>query len=533
MSGVTARRVRGRLWRPSRPLTDTAVVVALCAVATALALTPVAARSRTARRRPHWCSRSRPPRPTTGAAILAEVAGRICDDPRWSWVAAAFALYGVVVLPVSALAAGGDTPRLLLVRVVAYLTALPLLLVSLRPPRAVGRCSRGCSPSSAPCSRPWPRRSPTTRSPAGPSWRCSPWWCCRAGRRSRSATSSRATAAAAGRGCGSGSGLAVVAVAQLYRGATGAPLTDPVVRRAAAGRRARRARRAGPARRAVARGGALAAVGAAGGAGRRRRCTSSGRGSWRPSGTTSCATASPASPGSPTCSAPARTTSEQQRLRQAVLSELGRLHTILDGGAVGPDPAAARGVRGGAGAGRAGHPAPLGRRAGRPRRRRARRCGRAATRRSSPRSSPTCSPTATGTPPAPRSPCAPTAARDRIVVEVRDEGPGLRSSLGARSAAARCARPGRRRLGAGPAHQRAAGRPRGRRARPAHGHRPRGCLATVRLPAAGRGSTWRRSGPRPVARGRRRRAERSALSINGERRRSSPDSHRSSDPAMS
>jgi two-component system OmpR family sensor kinase len=29
---------------------------------------------------------------------------------------------------------------------------------------------------------------------------------------------------------------------------------------------------------------------------------------------------------------------EQQRLKQAVLSELGRLHTILDGGAIGPDP---------------------------------------------------------------------------------------------------------------------------------------------------------------------------------------------------
>ena len=135
-----------------------------------------------------------------------------------------------------------------------------------------------------------------------------------------------------------GLGLAVIAGAQLYRGVTGAPADRPGVRRAAAGRRARRARRAGPARRAVAAGGAVAAVGAAGGAGRRRAARRARAGSWRPSGTTSCATASPASPGSPTCSAPARTTSEQQRLKQAVLSELGRLHTILDGGAVAPDP---------------------------------------------------------------------------------------------------------------------------------------------------------------------------------------------------
>ena len=72
---------------------------------------------------------------TAGAAILAEITGRVCDDPRWSWAAAAFALYGVVVLPVSALAASGDTPRLLLIRVVAYVVALPLLVASLRPPQ--------------------------------------------------------------------------------------------------------------------------------------------------------------------------------------------------------------------------------------------------------------------------------------------------------------------------------------------------------------------------------------------------------------
>jgi two-component system OmpR family sensor kinase len=112
-------------------------VVALCAVATALALTPslrglgppgavvTALVISTAAA-------------AAAAAILAEVAGRIGDDPRWSWVAAAFALYGLIVLPLTALAGPDETPRLMLVRAVAYLTALPLLIVSLRPPSRFG-----------------------------------------------------------------------------------------------------------------------------------------------------------------------------------------------------------------------------------------------------------------------------------------------------------------------------------------------------------------------------------------------------------
>ena len=40
MNGVTESTRGGRLWRPSRPLTDTAVVIAICAVMTALAMTP-------------------------------------------------------------------------------------------------------------------------------------------------------------------------------------------------------------------------------------------------------------------------------------------------------------------------------------------------------------------------------------------------------------------------------------------------------------------------------------------------------------
>ena len=118
MSGV-AQRVHGRLWRPSRPLTDTAVVVGLCAVATALALTP-ALRGLGPPGAAHTVLTVATAAAATGAAILAEVAGRIRDDPRWSWMAGSFALYGVLVLPVSVLAAGGDTPHLMLVRVIAY-----------------------------------------------------------------------------------------------------------------------------------------------------------------------------------------------------------------------------------------------------------------------------------------------------------------------------------------------------------------------------------------------------------------------------
>ena len=104
MNGVT-ESVRGRLWRPSRPLTDTAVVVAVCAVVTALAMTP-ALRGLGPPGAAVLVLTVATATVTAGAAILAEVLGRVCDDSRWSWAAAAFALYGVVVLPVSALAAG-------------------------------------------------------------------------------------------------------------------------------------------------------------------------------------------------------------------------------------------------------------------------------------------------------------------------------------------------------------------------------------------------------------------------------------------
>ena len=297
---------------------------------------------------------------TAGAAILAEIIGRVCDDPRWSWAAAAFALYGVVVLPVSALAASGDTPRLLLIRVVAYVVALPLLVASLRPPQrlspavpwmltVVGALLATAGLGGARDRGPEQGRDGRARrgGAAGVD-----------GGRGR-LRRRRATAAAAGRGCGSGSvsrwsrspsstgwrrvrrsgdpvftalrlvGAVVVLVA----------LARLVARSIAAVRSQQFAQQEELSVAAVHLGRAqdLAAErdhelrnGLAGLAGITHLLSS---------GTDD---------------------EEQQRLRQAVLSELTRLHKILDGGGLvfeAPDGPTARRVRRRAGAGRVGHAA--------------------------------------------------------------------------------------------------------------------------------------------------------------------------------
>lgn len=225
MNGVTDS-AGGRLWRPSRPFTDTTVVVAVCAVMTALAMTP-AVRGLGPPGAAVLVLTVATATVTAGAALLAEVVGRICDDPRWSWAAAAFVLYGVVVLPVSALAAGGDTPRLLLIRVVTYVVVLPMLVLSLRPPHrlpaaaawvltvvgALLAIAASLVPDSA---------IPTRILEAVLVVAVLPAWTAVAvghivdGYRRRS-----------GPRLGFGLGLAVVAVAQLYRAATSAPVGDP------------------------------------------------------------------------------------------------------------------------------------------------------------------------------------------------------------------------------------------------------------------------------------------------------------------
>ena len=226
MNGV-AESARRRLWRPSRPLTDTAVVVAICAVVTALALTP-SLRGLGPPGAAVLVLTVATATVTAGAAILAEVVGRICDDPRWSWAAAAFALYGLVVLPVSALAAAGDTPRLLLIRVAAYVVALPLLVVSLRPPRrpspAVPWMCTVVGALLATAASAVPETAVPTRAVVVvlvvavlPAWTAVAVGYVVDGYRRRSGPRLRF-----------GLGLAVVAIAQLYRAATGAPIGDPV-----------------------------------------------------------------------------------------------------------------------------------------------------------------------------------------------------------------------------------------------------------------------------------------------------------------
>ena len=69
------------------------------------------------------------------AAILAGVAARLTGDPRPSWIAAALVLYCLIVLPWSTVAAVELDVVHRASRLVAYLGALVLLLLAIRPPR--------------------------------------------------------------------------------------------------------------------------------------------------------------------------------------------------------------------------------------------------------------------------------------------------------------------------------------------------------------------------------------------------------------
>ncbi|MCY7342805.1 MAG: HAMP domain-containing histidine kinase [Pseudonocardia sp.] len=72
------------------------------------------------------------------AAILAVVASRLFGDPRPAWTAAALVLFLIVVLPWATILPNElDTARLVS-RLVAYSTVLVLLVMSLRPPRVLG-----------------------------------------------------------------------------------------------------------------------------------------------------------------------------------------------------------------------------------------------------------------------------------------------------------------------------------------------------------------------------------------------------------
>ncbi len=73
-----------------------------------------------------------------GSAILAVVASRLIDERRLAWIASALVLYCVVVLPWTTMAVTEMDIAHRASRLVAYVTALVLLLASIRPPRAMG-----------------------------------------------------------------------------------------------------------------------------------------------------------------------------------------------------------------------------------------------------------------------------------------------------------------------------------------------------------------------------------------------------------
>jgi two-component system, OmpR family, sensor kinase len=69
------------------------------------------------------------------AAILAVIASRLTGDPQPSWIAAALVLYCVIVLPWTTVAPAELDVTHQASRLVAYLGALVLLLLAIRPPR--------------------------------------------------------------------------------------------------------------------------------------------------------------------------------------------------------------------------------------------------------------------------------------------------------------------------------------------------------------------------------------------------------------
>ncbi|MCX6464754.1 MAG: HAMP domain-containing sensor histidine kinase [Pseudonocardiales bacterium] len=71
------------------------------------------------------------------AAILASLAARLSDDPRLRWTGAGLAVYAVVVLPATALTSGADLPMRTL-RLVAYLVVACLFVAAVRPPARLG-----------------------------------------------------------------------------------------------------------------------------------------------------------------------------------------------------------------------------------------------------------------------------------------------------------------------------------------------------------------------------------------------------------
>lgn len=73
------------------------------------------------------------------AALLAAVSARLTEDARSRWIAAALALYAVVVLPSTAVTvASDDVLALRSLRLTAYVVTLAMLVAAVRPPARLG-----------------------------------------------------------------------------------------------------------------------------------------------------------------------------------------------------------------------------------------------------------------------------------------------------------------------------------------------------------------------------------------------------------
>ncbi|MCE3553446.1 HAMP domain-containing histidine kinase [Pseudonocardia sp. RS11V-5] len=138
-TGVTS--AVGRLRRArftSRLAIDVGVLLALCAAVVVLAASP---------RVLDWLHQETAADIVTliaagigaAAAILALVASRLLTEARLAWLAAALVLYCLVVLPWGVSAPAGTIPSATQVsRFIAYATALVLLVFALRSPRRMG-----------------------------------------------------------------------------------------------------------------------------------------------------------------------------------------------------------------------------------------------------------------------------------------------------------------------------------------------------------------------------------------------------------
>ena len=268
------------------------------------------------------------------AAILAGVAARLTGDPRPSWIAAALVLYCLIVLPWGTVAAVELDVVHRASRLVAYLGALVLLLLAIRPPRIL-RAWGGWAlllatgllalvvlglPESA--AMRWLVDGPVLTVAVLSGWTAAAAAFVADGFRRRSRPRIRL-----------GLGLVVLAVGQLYRVAAGAdrPVVEPRVRRPAPPRAADRARRAGPAGHCSPCGRSRAPSGDSRKSWRRQPCTWVEPRKRQRSVTTSSATAWRASRASRTSLSDDTNSPHHDRLKHAVLAELGRLHALLDG----------------------------------------------------------------------------------------------------------------------------------------------------------------------------------------------------------